>query len=419
MASILDFHNVSKRYVLGQFGGGLRSAIPNLVRGLLGRKPADFRTELWALKEVNFSVGPGEAVALIGPNGAGKTTALKLATYVTYPTSGQVRIVGRTSALIELGAGFHPDLTGRENIYLNGTILGMKRYEVQRRFDEIVAFSELERFLDTPVKRYSSGMYARLGFSVAAHVSPDILIVDEVLAVGDVAFQTKCLARMADMKKQGTTVIIVSHALPRLRRLCERAILLYRGQIITDGPVDEVLATYQNTPEYASNLKDPASESSGANTRPGPGADSPATITGVTYLDRDLAPIDITSPGERLVVRINYLATQRIDSPIFEMWLHSDDGTLQASHTTDWDGYRCDHIDGQGCIDLVVDPVCLASGRYLLSVALTASDGLTRYDWQWQRYGLTVRADRYTYGTMYLPHRWDLNNGQQTPAEGV
>lgn len=408
MSSILEFNNVSKRYILGGFRGSLREAIPNLLRRLAGQDSSQPLPELWALRNASFRIGPGEAVGIIGPNGAGKTTTLKLMTSVTQPTSGQITVRGRTSALIELGAGFHPDLTGRENIFLNGSILGLKRYEIQQRFDEIVAFSELERFLDTPVKRYSSGMYARLGFSVAAHVNPDILITDEVLAVGDLAFQTKCLARMAQMKEAGTAIIMVSHALPRLRRLCDRAMLLYRGQIIIDGKVDDVIATYQNNAEYSSNLRDAAQPKS--ETETGFAAEnSPATITGVTFLTDGGRPGNRCQTGDRLVVRINYLAKERIEKPIFEVWFHTADGTPYASHTTDWDEYPCDHIEGEGYIDLIVDPLCFMPGKYSFSTALTASDGITRYDWHLKRYWLAVEADRYAHGLIYLPHEWQLS----------
>ena len=407
MANVLEFQNVSKRYLLGSFQGSLRHALPALARKLTGRASSEDRPELWALSDVSFQVGPGEAVAIIGPNGAGKTTALKLATFVTQPTTGEIHVHGRTSALIELGAGFHPDLTGRENIYLNGTILGMKRAEIQQRFDEIVAFSELERFLDTPVKRYSSGMYARLAFLVAAHVNPKVLIVDEVLAVGDVAFQTKCLAHMAGMKREGTTILLVSHAMPRLRRLCERGILLYRGQIIEDGPIDGVIETYQSTPKYSSNLR--AKETPDAQAKEQPLAtpnESPARITGVVFLDENQQPADTFLTGKKLIARIGFEAYQHIPSPVFEIWFHTADGTFLASHTTAWDEFNCPDIEGPGSIDLIIDPLPLVGGRFLFEVALTAADGISRYDWHTQRYWLRVKSENVAFGLSFLPHHW-------------
>lgn len=205
------------------------------------------RRELWALRDVSFDVEHGEVLAIIGRNGAGKSTLLKLLSRITEPTAGFAEVYGRVGSLLEVGTGFHPELTGRENIFLNGQILGMTRADVRSRFDEIVAFAELERFLDTPVKRYSSGMYMRLAFSVAAHMEPEVLVVDEVLAVGDGTFQRKCLDKMHDVGQSGRTVLFVSHNLPAVTRLCSRAILLREGRVIDDGPATRVVSTYLNS----------------------------------------------------------------------------------------------------------------------------------------------------------------------------
>ncbi len=209
------------------------------------RPPTEAET-LWALKDVSFEVQRGEVVGIIGRNGAGKSTLLKILSRITEPTHGHAQIHGRVGSLLEVGTGFHPELTGRENIYLNGAILGMKRVEIDRKFDEIVAFAEIERFLDTPVKRYSSGMYVRLAFAVAAHLEPEILLVDEVLAVGDVAFQKKCLGKMQDVAKEGRTVIFVSHNMGAVSQLCERAILLDSGTVKSIGDVDKVISEHIN-----------------------------------------------------------------------------------------------------------------------------------------------------------------------------
>lgn len=203
--------------------------------------------DLWALREVSFEVKCGEVIGIIGRNGAGKSTLLKILSRITEPTGGHADIYGRVGSLLEVGTGFHPELTGRENIYLNGAILGMRRTEINRKFDEIVAFAEIDRFLDTPVKRYSSGMYVRLAFAVAAHLEPEILLVDEVLAVGDSSFQKKCMNKMQDVGQQGRTVFFVSHNMPAITRLCERAILLDAGSVVHDGPSYQVVSTYLNS----------------------------------------------------------------------------------------------------------------------------------------------------------------------------
>jgi lipopolysaccharide transport system ATP-binding protein len=224
----------------------LRDFIPSLFARLTGRARAasTAKKEFWALEDVSFELNRGEAFGIIGANGAGKSTILKLITGIMKPTSGRIELNGRLSALIEVGAGFHPDLTGRENIYLNGTILGMRRVEIDRKFEAIVEFSGLADFIDTPVKRYSTGMYARLGFSVAAHVDPDILIVDEVLSVGDIVFQNRCLEKMNDIIRSGATVIFVSHNLRAIAELCPRSILLEHGKVTAAGPSQEVLKAY-------------------------------------------------------------------------------------------------------------------------------------------------------------------------------
>lgn len=245
---------IAKQYRLGQIQsyGMLRDSIAGVfsapVRALRsardGAERAPRREVLWALRDVSFDVAHGEVVGIVGRNGAGKTTMLKILSRITSPTAGQVKIKGRVGSLLEVGTGFNPELTGRENVFLNGAILGMKRAEIQRKFDEIVEFSGIGRFLDTPVKRYSTGMGVRLAFSVAAHLETEVILVDEVLSVGDVEFQRKCLGKMEDVTGQGRTVVFVSHNLTAVRRLCDRTILLKAGQVEEDGPTEAVLATY-------------------------------------------------------------------------------------------------------------------------------------------------------------------------------
>jgi lipopolysaccharide transport system ATP-binding protein len=240
---------VSKKFRKGELHDSLRDLIPALAKRLAGRlNPGDLRVrEFWALRDVTFEVTRGEAFGIIGPNGAGKSTLLKILSGILRPTDGDIAVRGRLSALIEVGAGFHPDLTGRENIFLSGSILGMSRADVRRRFDEIVAFADLEEFIDTPVKRYSSGMFARLGFAVAAHVDPDVLIVDEILSVGDMSFQRRCLERMGVVIGGGATVLFVSHNLRSVTELCQRTALLERGRLRAIGPSDDIARTYTQT----------------------------------------------------------------------------------------------------------------------------------------------------------------------------
>lgn len=250
----IRIQNLSKMYRIGSLDSHktLRDLLANiasyparLVKGRAGSQAAN--NILWALKDVSLEINSGEVVGIIGNNGAGKSTLLKILSRVTEPTKGRVEGYGRVGSLLEVGTGFHPELTGRENVYLNGAILGMKKSEINRKFDEIVAFSEVEQFLDTPVKRYSSGMYVRLAFAVAAHLEPEILIIDEVLAVGDSAFQKKCLDKMERVGQEGRTIFFVSHSMASITRLCTRAIYLDKGRILEDGPAAHVVSNYLNS----------------------------------------------------------------------------------------------------------------------------------------------------------------------------
>lgn len=254
--SIITVENLSKRYIIGHKrakGEGLRHAIERAVRDPLGWFKAgrnnlveEQKDAFWALKDISFEVKQGEVVGIIGPNGAGKSTLLKILSRITEPTAGKIRIRGRVASLLEVGTGFHPELTGRENIFLNGAILGMSKAEIRRKFDEIVAFSEIERFLDTPVKRYSSGMYVRLAFAVAAHLEPEILIVDEVLSVGDASFQKKCSGKMQDVSKSGRTVLFVSHNMSAVMVLCTSGMLLNKGELKFIGSTGQCVREYES-----------------------------------------------------------------------------------------------------------------------------------------------------------------------------
>jgi lipopolysaccharide transport system ATP-binding protein len=302
------FQNVWKKFRKGERFDSLRDLVPALARRMWSPRPQGLGSqEFWALRDVSFELGQGNSLGIIGPNGSGKSTTLKLLSRILKPDQGTLEVNGRYGALIELGAGFHPDLTGRENVYLNGTILGMKRAEIAKKFDAIVAFAELEEFLDTPVKRYSSGMYARLGFSVAAHVDPEVLIVDEVLSVGDYHFQEKCFARMREFTRNGTTLIFVSHNLTAVGALCKTALLLHRGTPVYQGDVQDAIKTYYSL--YAEDTKS-----------------SNLEITGVSLTDETGRERDVFDSGAGAVFTVHMKALANISNAHACMYVRTRDG---------------------------------------------------------------------------------------------
>lgn len=299
MTPAIVVDSVWKKFRKGESHDSLKDWIPAMVRRGLRRERTDLdKEEFWALRDVSFDVKPGEAMAIIGPNGAGKSTSLKILSRILRPNKGRCVVRGRVGALIEVAAGFHPDLTGRENVLLQGAIMGMRRNEIRRHFDEIVEFASVSDFIDTPVKRYSSGMHARLGFSIAAHLDPDVLIIDEVLSVGDMAFQQKCVQRAKEHKKRGIAIVFVSHNLQAVMDLCDRAVYLHR-EVRAEGPTQEVLA------EYLLGIAEPA-ESSG-----------PVTVIESSLVDADGRPVSAVPPGKALSLRITFDVQETIVAPAF------------------------------------------------------------------------------------------------------
>jgi len=305
----IDVNGVWKKFAKGESFDSLRDLIPSLAKRLISKPPDQelLQKEFWALRDVSFSVRPGEALAIIGPNGSGKSTMLKLLSRILKPNRGSIAVKGRLGALIELGAGFHPDLTGRENIYLNGTILGMKRAEIDKKFDEIVDFSGLAAFLDMPVKRYSSGMYARLGFSVAVHVDPDVLLVDEVLSVGDYHFQEQCFRKMQQFCRQGTTLVFVSHNLTAVSTLCTTALVLKSGFPVFQGDISGAIQKYHSF--YEADLKSRELEV----------LDSRLKVNGAS-------DTNVIEPGSRVVFEVEIQALAEIRDAHPGIQVHTPDG---------------------------------------------------------------------------------------------
>ena len=333
----------------------MRAPLANLRRGAANES-------IWALRDVGFTVMPGEALGIIGQNGAGKSTLLKILSRITEPTTGRVELYGRTGSLLEVGTGFHPELTGRENIFLNGAILGMTRPEIQRKFDEIVAFAELEKFLDTPVKRYSSGMYMRLAFSVAAHLDPEILVVDEVLAVGDAAFQKKCLGRMRDISTEGRTVLFVSHNMAAIRSLCQRGILLAKGQKVFEGPAGECVDRY-----LADVTQNATNEVDLSDVRRGKGIDSTLKINKVRLVSRSGRPL--VRCGDPLEVELVFSVAEPLEEVVLGMSVSSGDNVsiLECRNSHSY-GAIDELLPGEYSIQCRVEQNVLSPGFYVLNV---------------------------------------------------
>jgi lipopolysaccharide transport system ATP-binding protein len=369
---------------------------------------------IWALKDVSFEVKHGQVIGIIGRNGAGKSTLLKILSRITEPTEGYAEIHGRVGSLLEVGTGFHPELTGRENIFLNGAILGMKKAEILRKFDEIVAFAEVEKFIDTPVKHYSSGMYVRLAFAVAAHLEPEILIVDEVLAVGDSEFQKKCLGKMGDVAKEGRTVMFVSHNMAAVESLCSRGIQMDRGVVIYDG---EALAAVRNYFSSSHNEPGPRDLSSvGGRTGSGEIRFVNAEVTNAR------SPADFIYPGDALNVRLGFQCGKPIREPVFSAAIYERRGhCLFAILTSDLD-MIIPAVETSGSIELVIERPNFLPGRYWLHCAVGDHHNPHRFDHVLDAVCFDVQpADVYHSGrlaaagwsSVFFDCRWHLNVRQE------
>jgi lipopolysaccharide transport system ATP-binding protein len=363
----IDAVGLSKQYRLGQrpqLYRTLREEIVRAAAALARRRPPQSRNgTVWALRDVSFSVEQGEVLGVIGRNGAGKTTLLKVLSRITEPTSGYADVRGRLGSLLEVGTGFHPELTGRENIFLNGAVLGMKRTEVARKFDDIVAFAGVERFIDTPVKRYSSGMYVRLAFAVAAHLEPDVLIVDEVLAVGDAEFQKRCMGKMESLGQSGRTILFVSHNMASIKALCTRALLIRDGRIVSQGDVEQITSEYLTEAAKA----DVAGEISPTATRVGSGD---ARFRQVSLSDDLGVPQQQVLLGQPLTVSAMVEATTTIADAVFEVGISLLDGTRVCSSFSVDESQPPQFLEpGTHGVRLDID-VVLLPGHYTLDLGL-------------------------------------------------
>jgi len=399
---------LSKQYRIGETHDTmLRERIMRLLHRPLKKAPTP--ETIWALKDVSLRIPEGQVVGIVGRNGAGKSTLLKVLSRITHPTAGNFNVQGRVASLLEVGTGFHEELTGRENVFLNGSILGMARREVALKLDAIVDFAGVERFIDTPIKHYSSGMRLRLGFAVAAHLEPDVLIVDEVLAVGDAGFQKKCLNAMEGLRGGGRTVLFVSHNMAAVENLCSRAIWIDEGKVRMDGTTQEVVGAYMS-----SFTGEQAAEAELSSNRLGSGE---LRYRKLEYMTHDRKPRKITRTGDDLVLRFHYRAEKAVVNPSFGFRLFTELGTLITETNHGLHGIHIQKVErGDGYIDLEIDSLNLVPGRYYLSLWITGLEGNPIYDGD-VRTALQVevadvcgsgRELSSRNGIVYFPQRWEL-----------
>lgn len=415
----LSVAHVSKQFTLHH--ERYRSFQEHAVNILRRRRSSE---KFWALRDVSFDVEQGRSFGLIGENGSGKSTMLKIIAGILRPNEGSVRVNGRLAALLELGAGFHPDLTGRENIFLNASVLGFSRREIERRFDGIVDFAELDRFIDTPLKHYSSGMQIRLGFAVAINSDPDILITDEVLSVGDEAFQRKCIDRIDDLMRRGKTIILVSHGLAQVRYICTDAIWLDHGLVRAAGRAAEVVDEYL---DFANKKdRDRRGETEIDDATAAAGVDPSRRwgtreieITRVELLDDRGRPGRVFETAAPMTVRIHYLAHERVQRPEFGLAIHHGEHFQMNGPNTTTAGLRIESVDGPGVVEYQVKSLPLLRGLYTVSAAVYDEHGLHAYDHHDRLYPFHVqqRQIRELYGAVWMDADWAHVPGATAPPE--
>jgi lipopolysaccharide transport system ATP-binding protein len=358
---------LGKKYKIGASVAqhdSLRDMLQSMTKKLLKPNGPKESSEFWALRNASFEINRGENVGIIGLNGAGKSTLLKILSQIVTPTEGHATIQGRLGALLEVGTGFHQELTGRENVFLYGSILGMSREEVEKKFDRIIEFSEIADFIDTPVKRYSSGMYVRLAFAVAAHLDPDILLLDEVLAVGDFSFQKKCMDFAKSLERQGSTILFVSHNMFSIKTMCPRVIYLKKGEVVFDGPTDEGLRMYEADSRLAQSPW----------FQPERGQAPAITFTDIQLLDKNGTEKTVFDFGEKMTVRIRYQTSRPIRKADIRIGVNRADEIHCCTFSTSADQINLSEIDGEGEIELVTPELELVSDQYTTTIAVREND---------------------------------------------
>lgn len=403
MPAAIEIRHVSKHFRL--YHEHYSSLKERMIH--FGRIPFE---DFVALNDIDLSIEEGSTVGILGHNGSGKSTLLKCVAGILQPNEGEIVTRGRMAALLELGAGFHPELTGRENIFMNASILGLSKRDITAVFDEIVAFAELEKFIDMQVRHYSSGMYIRLGFAVAVNVDPDVLLVDEVLSVGDEAFQRKCIERVKHFQREGRTILFVTHAADLIRRICERGIVLDHGEMVADGPPGEAVRTFRETLQR-SGLADPTVEAAEAaiaatshGGRMAEAATHRVTITNVS-IEHPGSLVGRTwlLPDEAMTLRVGYHASEPTDDLLFGIAIHDEEGKHLFGTNTKIEGMTVPVADGDGQMTLDFEHVPLLDGTYLVTLAIMSTDEGTVHDWSDQQYQFSVMNPTRTVGLVSLP----------------
>jgi len=412
---VRDVRKVYRRYGRRKQFGTLKSALLSRGRGL----DANDATTFEALRGVSFDVVEGKTFGIVGRNGSGKSTMLKLIAGIGKPTSGDVRVHGRVSALIELGAGFHPEISGRDNVFINGMMLGLSKREVANRFDEIVAFADMQEFIDAPVKTYSSGMYMRLGFSVAINVDPEVLLVDEVLAVGDEAFTHKCLDKFAELKRRGKTVLLVTHMLDLVTRFCDEALWLDHGVTRAQGDPKRVIDAYRLDVAVEENralssrsvhVADTEPQGDLSTAREGRWGSREAEILGVDFRRRDGTTTHVLESGEPVEIRLRVRAHERLTDFVFGIGIFSADGVCCYGTNTDIEGAQPGEFSGDAEVGFHLESLALIEGSYKIDVAVHRRDG-TPYDYHRQLHTIRVASPVKDTGLFRPPHRWTFSSG--------
>jgi len=406
--TVIKVEHVSKKFCKS-LKRSMVYGVTDIAKNAIGLKSNSQKLrkdEFWAVHDVSFEVKRGETLGIIGPNGSGKTTLLKMLNGIFWPDKGKITIKGRVGALIAVGAGFHPLMTGRENIYINASILGMSKREIDRKFDEIVEFADIGDFIDSPVKTYSSGMYVRLGFAIAVHCEPEVLLVDEVLSVGDASFQSKSYQKIQELVNNKSTTIFISHNMDAIRRICDKVIFLSKNKVLESNKIDKVILEYEKSMylNLNENIKNLDKKNSDVISRRGTGE---IKITKVELLDKNNEVRNKFKSGEKIVIKIHYIVRKSIKSPIFLIGIRNYDSIYCVEADSEKDNFVINSISGEGCIKVTFKNFNLSSGRYFISTAIRYKGAIDYLDILKHAFSFYIESPYHQKGLFYINRSWE------------